>query len=273
MDLYSHLSSQIKSRPSKKLAGNTYLTRDGDTLVVTLYETQIVRLQPDNSRTFTTGGWLTPTTKGRICEFGLKDSGWGITSQGGIWQLFSYQGHAAYTWVDGIGLNAAGEVVGGGPPPELMKAQRSLVRGYVARYMKAWGAGEVPAPNGGDPWNISMTDDKGNLPLLQDGAKYITELAKGTYYYGSLLYRAMEFAMGITPGDTATMGGVLSGAQLPPKYHTCFSRVDLWVFGSWLATGKPSEDAKKFSSMSSRRLSAALSSYLLRYFGLPPARS
>ena len=45
------------------------LRRDGDDLVVRLYNTDIVRIHPDGSTTLDNGGWATPTTHRSINAF------------------------------------------------------------------------------------------------------------------------------------------------------------------------------------------------------------
>lgn len=67
---YDELNAMLKTRPTKKLANNTYLRREGDNLVIRLHATDILTYSPDGCITYDTGGWMTNTTKDRFNKYG-----------------------------------------------------------------------------------------------------------------------------------------------------------------------------------------------------------
>lgn len=101
---YQSAKEKLGSRNSRKIANNTYLERDGNTLYIRLHRTRIVTLTPEYIE-FNTGGWDTVTTKNR---FGYVDGvtvasngkmGWSIYLRG---EGYDSGGHPYY---NGIRIN------------------------------------------------------------------------------------------------------------------------------------------------------------------------
>ena len=53
----------------KPISGNTRLFKTADGYAIRFYDTDIIRIHPDNTYTLATGGYYTRTTKCRINEF------------------------------------------------------------------------------------------------------------------------------------------------------------------------------------------------------------
>lgn len=73
---YSQALAKLKNRSRKKLKLNTWLLRQTDSIVVRLYNTDIIAFYPDRV-VLNSGGWHTPTTSRRINEYSpVKVYGW-----------------------------------------------------------------------------------------------------------------------------------------------------------------------------------------------------
>lgn len=89
-------------RPYVKLGNNTSLKRkNGHTLVVVLYATEVVRIHEDGTYTFNAGGHRTATTKSRMNEYGPNC----VYQKKGIWFVGNVE------FFDGIRVNASGEAI------------------------------------------------------------------------------------------------------------------------------------------------------------------
>lgn len=66
---YEQAATFLGAKSRRKLENNTYLERQSDRIVVRLHETAVVVYQPDKI-TLYSGGYLTRTTKDRLCKYG-----------------------------------------------------------------------------------------------------------------------------------------------------------------------------------------------------------
>ncbi len=73
---YMKLLTLLNGRTKKKLAGNTYLTREGDTMTIRHHNTDIIKVRYDSDIdgiahvwTLNNGGWFSMTTKKRLNQF------------------------------------------------------------------------------------------------------------------------------------------------------------------------------------------------------------
>lgn len=66
---YKKAEELVKGRGKRKIANNTYLEQIDEVYVVRLYDTDIIKIYPDNTQVLFSGGFRTVTTKNRINEF------------------------------------------------------------------------------------------------------------------------------------------------------------------------------------------------------------
>lgn len=66
---YQDAADALGSRDMRKIGNNTWLQADGDDIQVILHETAIVTFKRDGSVVLNSGGWNTPTTRGRMSKF------------------------------------------------------------------------------------------------------------------------------------------------------------------------------------------------------------
>ena len=95
----------------KKLAGNTYLFKDGEDYCVKLHQTIVIRIKPDNTYILSSGGWFTPTTKDRINSFTSKDIS--IYQRNKVWYFNNGE-----EFFDGIIVTENGHVINPLPKDE-----------------------------------------------------------------------------------------------------------------------------------------------------------
>lgn len=174
----------VEYTTAKLIANNTvkYTKADG-TVVIRLHRTDIITTTPDGTVILNSGGWLTPTTKGRLQIIG----DWRISQHKGAWTLH-YRGKD-YGWQDGITLHPDGTVTGAAPSGQ-DKANVKLARkigNYARKFAAALVAGEVPAPSGGDCWGCLLRTTEGKGAFGTD--HYLEHIDHG-YFVPSLLVNA-----------------------------------------------------------------------------------
>lgn len=113
----------------KKIANHTYLVRDGKTIHVKFYDTNIISFFPNGSYQLTTGGWRTATTAERMRRFlhhgivWFKDKALILTTQ---------RGH--FYFKDGIRVSPTGRVTqSGGEVGKVNKDGKKLCQHTQAR--------------------------------------------------------------------------------------------------------------------------------------------
>lgn len=207
MRSYQEAKNVIGNRESKKLANNTYLVHVQDPdrpsigkvdLAVRLHNTYIVIFRQDGKVVLNSGGWQTLTTRDRMNRYIPEP--WRISQTQGIWYVTGY-GHpenknrvyqdGMYFELEPCGTYVPKNLAEG---PEDTRYQRKLIRAYADAFVKAFVAGEVKAPNGGDCWYCLMkTQDEGKPLGEATGNKdHINQHIEEHYYVPSLLARAVE---------------------------------------------------------------------------------
>lgn len=181
----------------RKLANNTYLERRGDNgapaYAVKLHATDVVTYHPDGRIVFDSGGWHTLTTRNRISRFSPCDaySDRGITfiSRGHGWSA----DRERYPLADGMTLHPDGTMTGAGPDPRETQRKRTKIKRYCREYMRAFAAGEVPAPSAGDCFYCAMRTTGGeSLGDATTDAEHLWSHVDEKYYVPSLLANAVK---------------------------------------------------------------------------------
>lgn len=94
---------------TRKIAGNTYVRRDGTSFSVQYHQTLVVTHNADGSITLNSGGWRTATTKERINAF----CPWSVFQEKHVWYV-SLPNNPREPFVDGMRISAKGRVVRAG---------------------------------------------------------------------------------------------------------------------------------------------------------------
>lgn len=148
MKSFTEAVEKLGTRNSRKLANNTYLEKQPDgTIAVRLHSTNVVIYSPDGTITLNSGGWRTPTTKDRINTY----SPLLVSQERGIWYVGKTYWDKAATFADGLTYKD-GVISGAGEAPKKQEALRKRVQKFARTYIQKLGAGEIPAPSGGDCW-------------------------------------------------------------------------------------------------------------------------
>lgn len=276
---YATWDARLQGRNStqRKVANNTYLIRQGSSSIgLKLHATTIITVRPDGRITLDSGGWRTPTTKGRMNDAlrELLPTSWpGIYQQSGIWLIYPHGKHdQALTFADGMWVLPDGSLAGGGPDISVLKEGVKLIRAYMKPVPQMLASGTFPRPGPGDPWNFLMAAEDGTLPLAGKDAetrKHLVQYMKSKYYFGSLMLRAMEKKLGVKHGDTKTLHGMVCGTiprsewrgfvSLSPACLHCFAA---YMNGSGLDG--------LFASIGAKQLAGVLDAYLKHWFNLAP---
>jgi hypothetical protein len=194
---------QGRNKLSRKVANNTYLVRNsdvpGDSIHLKLHDTYVVTWYADGRVELNSGGWQTPTTKERIK--GVLE-GYTIRQERGVWYLSQHTNGPEYwkdlgVFADGLTIHADGTITGMLPLDEAKTKNklRRRVAMFASNYMRAFKAGEIPAPGNGDCLycNVNFqTDKKQTLGEAVRDDSHIQSHLDENYFVPSLLSRAYE---------------------------------------------------------------------------------
>lgn len=98
---YKKAAEILNGRAKRKIDNNTYLERIDEVFVVRLYDTDIIKIYPDNTQVLFSGGHKTATTKKRLSDYSFTRIG---QVKGG-WYLRN-----GAKFVEGVRVDANGEV-------------------------------------------------------------------------------------------------------------------------------------------------------------------
>lgn len=174
---------QGRNKDSKKLANNTYLIRNNDSIAVKLHNTNVVTFYSDGRIILDSGTWRTNTTKDRINTY----SGFRISQNSGKWTL--HVNGNSYPFNDGITIKN-NKVSNFGKLN--LKADKKL-KDRIKKYAELC-ASKIPLahPNSGDCWYCHMiTDDKKTLGDAFKDSDHLKSHMTEKYVVPSLVYNAM----------------------------------------------------------------------------------
>lgn len=210
----------------------------GDYVSVVLFETEIAQLYPDGSFKLFSGGYRTITTRRWLNEILLANYGgydhktcefrsYSIWGMRGGWVVTKYDSrkeeeddrYRRTAFHEGITFGPRGGIRN--PISErIAKRERAklrklgeMVKQYAADFVKAFFAGKVPAPSGGDCWGCLMQTKEGKTMGELGGAEasrdHILGHIKAKYYVPTLLQHALEEGGWISQTRTSIMNNVL----------------------------------------------------------------
>lgn len=99
---YKKAAEILNGRQKRKIDNNTYLEQIDEVFVVRLYNTDIIKIYPDNTQVLFSGGYRTVTTKNRISNYSFTR----VNQDKHIWYLRN-----GTEFTEGVRVNANGEVV------------------------------------------------------------------------------------------------------------------------------------------------------------------
>jgi hypothetical protein len=169
---FESCANLLSKRESKKLANNTYLSKDGDDFVVTLHSTKIIRISPENEIVLNSGGYRTKTTKQRLNEFSKAS----VNQKSGIWYINDI------AFYDGVKIDANGSLIN---PKNLTKELEDkktkldkMVKKYIAGYIQ-WALENGVERSSVDCWYCLMG--------LCDSIDHVWCHLEENYYFGSFI--------------------------------------------------------------------------------------
>jgi hypothetical protein len=98
---YKKAAEILSGRVKRKIDNNTYLEKVDEVFVVRLYNTDIIKIYPDNTQVLFSGGYKTATTKKRLSDYSFTRIG----QVKGDWCL-----HNGAKFVEGVRVDVNGEV-------------------------------------------------------------------------------------------------------------------------------------------------------------------
>lgn len=99
---YKKAAEILNGRAKRKIDNNTYLEQIGEVFIVRLYNTDIIKIYPDNTQVLFSGGHKTVTTKKRISDYSFTS----VYQERRVWYLRN-----GVEFTEGVRVNANGEVV------------------------------------------------------------------------------------------------------------------------------------------------------------------
>lgn len=194
---YVEARKQLGTRETKKLARNTYLREDHGNMVIKFWETDIVKIDPQDIYTLNTGGYLTTTTKERLNSFTPARIG----ADKGLWYVhtgsWSDDTHTRVLFADGIQVNKDGYVLSGAGAEEVPASMRKVDR-LVTKYIAGYAAdvmarGYPDEETGGDCFGCKF-GASGEEPLGYD--HYLSHFHEEYYVPGILIKAIQEVGYG-----------------------------------------------------------------------------
>jgi hypothetical protein len=205
-----------------------YKLQDG-TFVRRLHHTDIATVRPDNRVRITSGGWKTPTTKGRLNDV-LQKMGYSVYSGTGLWYVRSLNplppalhGKGDIPFYDNMVLPDAfanpkkAEKIG-----EAQKKLKADIKRFVERTIVD--GQPLPEPGAGDCWYCLMFDREEPRTLEFNSFKdkkphrdseHLRQHVKSNYMHGSLIVNACR-ANGMQDAGIGYWTGW--GGRLPEDY-------------------------------------------------------
>lgn len=174
---YAKCAAMLEVRSQKKLAGNTYLRKEGSQFIVKYHDTDIVKFIDDSKVELNTSGYLTPTTKNRLNDFSPAR----ISQKGGIWYVYSNGTKVAYH--DGMIVDSDGAPIHYiDMTSELEEKKRILdseVRDYIKGFVAYFLDNGFQQPSPGDCWDCLFTSGT--------SLEHVWSHVKERYYFGAFL--------------------------------------------------------------------------------------
>lgn len=197
---YDEAVAALKGRARRKIAGNTWLEKCGENMVLRYHSTDVVTFRPDGGIVLKSGGWRTMTTKARINE--CLPGGFSLSQVKGVWYLSGGWRMGAtkeqyinkHVFADGMVLYPDGHVEGAGEDGASRKAAKltKAVKRYVTGYMDALFAGKVEKPSNGDCWHCCMKTQDGRTLGEASGDDHMQHHIEESYYVPSMIVRAAD---------------------------------------------------------------------------------
>lgn len=266
-----------RCKMQRKTANNTWLKREDDgSIALQLHATKILMVKPDGTITLNSGGWRTPTTKGRLNDALrelLHDKAPGIGQVDGIWLIYPRGNYdARSTFADGMLVLPDGSLSGSGPDVGVLKQGVKLIRAYMKPVPQMIADGTFPKPSNGDPWNFCMVSTEGELAMAGDEAnvrRWLVTYMREKYYFGSLLLRAMEKKLGVKYGDQATLQALILNErpQCGWRGYIGISPATLNCFAYVMNGEKP---PPFLAGICAKQVAGVLDEYLKFWFNLAP---
>lgn len=100
---YKKAAEILNGRQKRKIDNNTYLEQIDEVFVVRLYNTDIIKIYPDNTQVLFSGDHKTVTTKKRINDYSFTS----LYEEKGKWYL-----RYGAEFREGVRVNANGEFIG-----------------------------------------------------------------------------------------------------------------------------------------------------------------
>lgn len=164
-------------RDQKKLAGSTYLRKEGSQFIVTYHDTDIVKFIDDSKVELNTNGCLKLTVKNRLNEFSPAR----ISQKDGIWYVYSNGNKVAYH--DGMIVDSTGApthyIDMTTQLEEKKKFLDSEIRSYIKGFVSDFLENGFQHSSPGDCWDCLFTSGS--------SLEHVWSHIKERYYFGAFL--------------------------------------------------------------------------------------
>ena len=186
---YESAQRMLGTRPTKKLARNTYLREDDGRMVVKFWDTDIIIIDSQDVYTLHTGGYLTVTTKDRLNSLTPAR----IHADKGLWYIYEGRGwDNRKLFAEGVRIDAHGQVVDGAGSedfPAIMRKVDKLISKYIAGYAAhVMRLGAPEEDTGGDCFYCQFGNAQTKEPMGFD--HYLSHFHE-KYYVPSILMKAI----------------------------------------------------------------------------------
>ena len=207
-------------------------SRGDDKIAVRYHDTDIVTYLSNGDIVLDSGGWRTPTTKGKMSEYiGGWRGGWGVSQVKGLWFVYRHgtpeQPGITVGFADGITLHPDGTITGFAPESDKQaeKKLRAAIRKYAQNFTTALLAGKIGAPSSGDCLLCNL-----DRAALQQGkiadpgdSEHIRSHIDESYFVPSLLINAMD-EMGASIMDRQTVHELMHGVTVHETFKGWLAR-------------------------------------------------
>lgn len=171
---------------SGKIDNNTFkvVYEDGST-AIRLHYTDVILSRLNDTVTFNSGGWSTPTTKDRINTY-TPTRAW-IEQKKGLWYIHTYTGQ--YDFYDGITFDLNGNLIS----QENQHKDQSEIKKKISHFVKyVVTKDNLMLPNNSDCWDCLMKTTLGRtLGDIGGNHDHLVSHMREDYLPGSLWFNAI----------------------------------------------------------------------------------
>ena len=206
---YKDALEYLGIKNERPCGNNTRIRRDGNSVLIRHFATDIVEYVSNGIIILNNGGYYTSTTKERLNAFIPNE--FYIWQEKGVWSLSNRNLQISHKWKNGITILPDGRIsnYAENDLEEKTKTLTKQINIYAKMYVKAFVAGNIEKPSGGDCWYCAMKTENGNSlgDEFKDTGHLLSHLEEN-YFVPSILMNICNMEGKLSMFDKTTIGQI-----------------------------------------------------------------